>query len=836
MSLETQPNIMNNFAPSPTYGDKGDEIERIEMAAAPPAPTGAEQYAMDDPEKYQDIVFNEGGMAIQTFSDWICGIVNGDVRACSNLRKNYDLEARWAAEDEKFLFQQTPDIKSDGTANPNGASAHLKAGVTAGLFYEHVTTIGPAVVQSVLGAEGVPVAIKPKGIMHEMEQKRDVFTRMVEDEAEMADWRSEIRSAIIGDFSLHGFCTVRQQYVEEVCLAQDEGRNWREEVTYKGVRYRAWPGMNVYFNNPGSWRAKDQTILIWESWHPLSAIMSHRMTWETGGRITMMPDGSVQMIPLVRKAGRFVGIERLIRDYAATRATSAEEHLRRNPEGLNDERNAPTTVDYSVPYRVLERQRMFPMGTAVREKLLTPAVMAAYTINITGPDGQPLQGEALARVCDRIEWNVTIIEGGNGGAYCIECTPSPYPKGQIELLLAQLFPDGTAYGSSGNRVARDLAYAADKVLNDIIETCDYNAFGPTVVATGKAEDPSHLSEIVHGARKFTEINVPPGERISDLVEVMQRPHDAIALNLFSLLVNMHGTRTLSTEVAKGGQATTQTNTHAEVTDQLAGMNLRINELVINRVGQDQLVRPSIEFMIACMDTFNTDDELEAKATKAAGQIGLDAKYIFPTAEDGSQGRRRNLAKDFFVVWDGRLAQRKSETAQTLVEVVKLASAMLPPAALIEILKDIVRAGGGSPEKYFSETQEPLDPEQMIRAIIDYGDMPEVPKEPKDLALFIQMEPEISAMLAQTKQQAEAQGHSTDKIDSVVFQYTELVKRANKEWEKLLAELASMVQQEQQMAAQQAAESGASNGKSGGANKAQNGGGQPPGAQPAAMVG
>lgn len=795
MSIEIKTPILNEFEIPETYEDTSETIAEL---------TQWELKNEEDMAQYTDRLFEQNALAIRSFSNSVCGIVDGAVREMEQAREQYAIGARWEEEERKYNIEQSPTRTGRGEAQKGGKDEHLSAGVTLGLFHEAVNTLGPELANRLLGNHGIPATVGVRGKLDENQAKQRVGLAILKKRVDESNWRREMESVATGPLPKHGYGIVRGQWCELSGLQKTEEGDYVECIEYRGPTFTQWPSVNFYCNNPGSPWAEDQTMVCFEKPSvSLAELLANKVVWEIGQKVAVGPDGVLEAIPLVAKRGGYVGLENFIREKAKEGSTGAYHHEPTNlPHSVADKRTVPPVVDYSKPFRVRNYQGFFPFGALIRNGEVPESVMSAYGITITTKGGVPLRGEALARVADRIYWYITVADNG-GEAYCIQFMPCPYKTNRHEYFGGQLIPDGTIYGASPDKVGHDVADAADKIFNGLLEIVDYNAFGPTVVPANAFDEKTDPETIVYGRKKVIKLTGMDPSAAS--VSVLQRPLGPELLEILDRTINAYETRVMTPSSSKGAEATTQTDTLGELNQQVAGTDSR-KQAVIRRLGKYQLIEPTLKFILECIDHFLSDEEKEKEAQQAAGQLGIDSRFIFPTAEDGYSGRQVSLISDFTVEWDAGYRQKEMETAQILMKMA-VEHREDPRVKTIEMLKDAAQILELNGTKYFEDEKKPLNPVQVIKAIKDSGDMPNVP-HPSVILDHFQIQPLLMAMLERSREDQLMQGNNTQVIDSVIMRYKEHMRLTSEEVERLAQMVGAMTssaagQQEQQMAQKEA---------------------------------
>ena len=772
---------------------------------------------------------------VDSFEREVVGIIRAAVDEMQTARDGETMRgglfARYWREEQKYRNEEQADVDDDGVLCPDGEYSHLKAGVSTGLFTDNVNTVAAWLVQSVLGNGGRSYQIKPKGRKDENDAKTRVVTELIDTMLHDAGMRARVAEAF-ADLPKHGTCALRQSWVEETSWVRNDARVWEERIMKRGPSFEWWRLIDLFVSNPLSIRADEQDAVVWYSRSTLSRLQRNERVWEVAEKTVSDPaTGGWLEIKQPYARGRFVNLERLRRGVANAAQSSFREQAMdtTGPTGTSAEENRDYQVSAEDLYQLYEFQGYFPMGALYRRGILTDAVLDHYGVRmdvagLEDEDGQPTAptGEALARLLDGIMWYVSFVEGegANGAGMLVEMRPCPYREARNELISGYFIQAGHEfYGMSSDKLAGDVGDSADQVLNDITAIISNNADPNTAIFkyaladdNGKAVSDDKLRDLLNGTGNIIPFNNQPVP-VGQMVQYMLKPYDASMKDIFNTLGEIYNKRTLSSNLAQGGAAQTESDTLGEAQSQLREIERRMADVAV-RLSGEQIVQPIVVNVIKDLDWFYTAEELADLAKTVCGQKGLDFDTIFPTAAAEGGTARRALADDFVIEGTAAAEIQKEVAIQFLLKMGEAAQA-LPTADLEANFKACYDLMGFDPEKFFKKTSGPLPARKVVEMILA-GDKPNVDPQMDAMGTIQELQMNRVAW-GKIKDELETAGHSTEAwdgfikvLDSYIMDVGDLAKA------QMQIKMQMMQQQAQQMQQAQRARGGA---------KPQNGAGQ-----------
>jgi hypothetical protein len=739
--------ILGDFEPEHIPGEPDPELPETSPEPATERATAGE---------YADALRERRGAELDQFESVVAELVQKAAQAMQTERNAIGIDGRYARETEKYRCAEMPRLTDGGEIDQNAPNAHLKMGLTMGLFTDAVTGAVPQLVDAVVGRGDKPYSLDPTGAKTENSALGDMTEKLIDYQLDRAQWSGAMEAAL-RDLPRYGTTVLRQCWGVETELVplKDEWQARKEVIAREGVMITPWPLLNVYVSHPNRRRAEDQLTVIWVSRQNLAEIERQERVLDT----TWSLDGDNQAavaVPIER--GRFANLERLRReqatklaDYKATEAAAAAGLL-------TPDKRAAGVVEATAPYELHELQGQFPMGSLLRMGVISLEGLAWWGIKFEGENG-PVEDEAAARMADRLTWYITVARpvGSTGGLpTVIEITPCRYAHPRTELLSAVYIPDGNRfYGLSADQVAGDVGDAADKTLNDIAEILDNNANPPVNVLASAFGDDIQKGKVLFQPGS---VNTVRGGAISakDASEFQLKPYDEHLPQLLSSLVDTYTTRTMVSQASKGAQAITSTGTYGEVQQQIAAGERRLAD--ISRAAAESLVVPSVRWALEDMDWFLDRTRLAALARRVCGMAGLDADTLLPDAAGENGLNPQGLADQFIVRHAGQAAVRR-ELATNLLMSIADQHRDLPQLKRVPMLKQAIRTVGFNPAPYFDDETLPTSPERELEAI-RAGDRPE-PREDEDmLGVHLPAHEAQRQMLMMLEQQLAEQGEDT----------------------------------------------------------------------------
>jgi hypothetical protein len=781
------------------------------------------------PEEFEREMRQAMAAKIARADDIICSLVRTakEEMRLARTDRSINLEYRYQIELERYRCEEGALIGSSGEAAANTEASHLRAGLTMGLFVDNVTTLGPMLVEGAIGGAGQPFVLEPLGKKSENEAKTLFFSEALKEQIESSNWREEIESAI-NELPKHGTCVIRQSWAEEIELVQIEPGVYDERIRRKGMAIKHWPLLDCYVSHPNCATAEEQESVIWYSNVTVSDLARHERVLKPDVKIDYDPTTGAP-IPSVLEAerGRFVGLERIRRAEGKRLAANYEQRLQVNVDMTSgvtssvaaEESKKFGSVSARMQIDLNEKQGSFPMGALVREGFVDHEYLAYHGVQLIGPGGQMLEGEALARMCDRLMWYVTVAETDGGGAegsqWLIELRPCPYRKARTELKSAVFLRDGHRfYGLSADAVGHDVSTMADKIFNDLAMIVDNNADPPMAYLTSAFDD----------AKQAETWTAAPGSRIgisnggiTDLKQAIaffERPWDELILQFLQLNVDTYRLRTMATAAQAGAQASTESKTYSEVSDQLQQAQKRVYS-IIRQIAEMRLIVPSIKHCLEDLCWFMDADELRDYADRVGGELALNIERILPSArEDEDSFDMASIADDFIVKHSGNPSIPREVAIQFLLGTA--AAEVADPMAAMKMRQEAIRLQGLDPEKFYSDQEGPLSPAKELRLILG-GDSPK-PNPAEDPFMHWQAHQQQKAMLAASLEQLAAEGKPTKFIEGALYVLDQHIA----DTEELMQAMLSMMQQQSQAEAD-----GGGGGKEGDGKKK----GNPPSGKP-----
>lgn len=794
---------LNEFEPRDDDGRREPRPEQPGASAFQPGET-PEDYS----RRQRDLIAG----ALEVFEEIVTTKIRNARAEMRTLRTSDGIDARYRIEDAKFRSEEKPELLADGSIDLSGPHAHLKAGLTLGLFTDNCTVIPPILNETLVNRGELPVAIEPVGSKKENDLKSKVFEDLLGKMLDSSHWRAEMESAL-RDLPRHGTAALRQSWAEEVEMVQDQDGRWIEQVRRKGLAIRHWPLLDLYVSNPERPWAWEQDGIIWQSTTTLSALAVNERVFDTGQTLSFNNDEDPMMVPLVALRGRYVNLDQL---RAAESQLVREDYEAQTTGGMMDSQaeNAGTgQVSAEKVYDLYEFQGYFPVGSMLRAGLLTQEMLAYYGVELQGANG-PLSGEAAARLADRLIWYVSIVgESNDGRHHVIEFRPCPYRRPRNELLHGVFIPDGQKfYGLSSDAIAHDVGDAADKVLNDIVDILDNNA-NPTRVYNRSAFEDDEKAEKALTMLGAT-VGVAGGINAAEAVQYLVKPYDASFGDIMNRLIEIYTTRTMATQSMKGAKAVTESNTLGEIKEQLSASEKRLGDIIF-RLAEVSLITRSARLAIEDLCWFYTPQELDDEAARVCGELGVRARSMFPTAED-KDGRARPLADELIIRHAGNAKIQKEVATQFLMQIAQT-FADLPGLKRVECLRQAVSLMGFDPESYFADDEGPTSPRKELTAILS-GDTPAVDPREDALGVHLPAHQFQMQMLQAMRGQAEATGGDTSFWDGAI----EVLNEHILDTQDLAQQQMAAIQQAMALQAQTAA--APSHGRKGGKNP---GAGAPP---------
>lgn len=784
--------------PSDTEGEREELDQQVEAQQPPDHST--EGMSGDELDRtYRHALANE----LEDFEKEVAATLIEYKRQMLDQRTKLGIDSRHRRELEKFRNKQLPTLDAWGVIDETSDDAHLKAGLSLGLFTDVCTTIPPRFEKYLIPTDRRPYETEARGNRQENQALLDMVQEMLDEQIEESNWRGEIKNAL-GDLPKHGTGLLRQSWADVIGWERDKRGRWRQVVQRRGMCIKHWDLLNVFVSSPLRKYAWDQDQVIWYSRVTLSDLAAEERVLEAGERVTVDDAGRPVIAPKVRVNGRFYGLERLRRDQQQREATAPLSHDADNAvEGTQGEVEPSGRVTHQQVWDLYELQGYFPIGAMLRTGRLSKRVMDYLGMNMEDESG-PLDNEALARMADSVMWYISVIQQpGSDLPIVIEMQPCPYRQQRNELIAGVFVRDVGFYGRSAEAIASDVGDGADKIFNDITDILDNNADPTKVCMNGVFENDKEAGEALN--QKGGTIIVKSGQyaRAVDAVSYLLKPYDSNLPDLLERMIEIHNTRTMTSQLSKGGQATTESDTLGEAQSQLSHLEDRLIS-IITELAETTMIRRSIRNLLDDLDWFHSDQELADLARKTAGRFGLKAETILPTAE-GESGQRVNLAEQIEVRSIASAAIAKEVAVQFLTRIATEAADM-PNLDRTKLYTDAMNLMGLDGERYFLDESGPMSPRDELSMILA-GDRPDV--NPMEDALGVHMPAHMQQlqMLMLQRSEYELRGDSTEAVDG----WLEVLQEHLLETQELAAQ--QMLQA--QMLADQAAAEGQGAGSSGG---------------------
>lgn len=639
------------------------------------------------------------------------------------------LYARYLTEDRKYQNEQVPELDSLGAVVLGGEDSHLKAGVKIGQFTDNVNTVTAWLNQAILGRGGRPYVLKPKGRKAENDLKTETIIDLLESLLSESQWRTRISTGNV-DLPEHGAVVFRQSWVEKTGWMQNERRTWEERITGRGPSIVHWPLLDCYVSNPRAQYAEDQDFVVWYSQETLSRLSVNERITKIDKRIIVGADGQPIPLTVPVSIGRFINLERLRRpenNNSQQGEFSDQTVAKSAPLGVDQDQSQLGRVSAETLMDLYEFQGFFPMGQYVRSGELDAEMLTYYGVDLrvaggeVGVEPEIPKGEALARLCDAMVWYLSVTDNST----LIEFQPCPYRRPRTELISGFFIPNGSFYGMSSDKLAADVGDTADKVLNDIVEILHNNADPPRGVMPSGIEDGTTNLEEARKAGKepgSTVLLSNPSLDPEKVIFYYIKPYNEYFPELLSMLREIYDTRTLSSQLAKGGMAQTESNTLGEANAQINAISKRLAEIAL-RLSSMQIVVPIIKNLLDDLDWFYTPDELDAEAKRVAGEKGLEFSQIFATPEAEGEGyERRSLSEDFIVESAASADIQREVAIQFMLKMDGQLGATLPTFDRERNGRDMYALMGMDPDRYFQNPVGQLSPRKEFKMIVA-GDTP-----------------------------------------------------------------------------------------------------------------
>jgi hypothetical protein len=708
-----------------------------------------------------------------------------DNQALDNrFRRNYE------AREEKFANHQTAPVDSKGRHDKDSANSHLSEGLSAGLMTDSVLTVGPALVTTTIGHQGVPVEFKPYGRLRENHKKRTIVSEFAKRDAREANWRGAMNFAIGQRLPLHGFTVLRQSWCESLQIVQEADGTLREVPGRRGMEIVNWNPLDVVFANPDRPYAWQQDAVIWRDWATMQEMEASRARFEGDDVLVVGPGGVPEVKPMTAIRGKYVNLEAL--------RTAPESNSRTGYElqdfiGVGDD-SVRRHASGGASWLRYCFQGYLQVGTALRMGLLS---RAAFDWLLTNPIGTqidettgtifPLEGEELYRLCNMLMWYATIVRGPNGW-HIVQLSPCPYRESRNEALTAALIPSGGLYGYGMDDIAGDLADYADKVANDIARILASNAKPAIAANENSLKEPDAVEALEDGQILW----IKGGSQFAakDAVTYLLKPYSADMNRLLEFLIQMHNTRTMASQLGKGGAATTESDTAAEAQLQLQQTQNRLR-VIATEIAETNLIVRSWVLWLKDLSTFYDPDELAEMAMSLGGEMGLGTENVWPLSK-GAQ----SLADEFQVIHKGDATIRREVQAQMAMNLIPLAP-QIPGLRPDELAKIAIEAQEIDPDRVFMDSSDPLAPDEEFRTLSIGGDVLEVHPMDDDLTHMEEHEAHLP-LIDEAMKKTMAEGRS---IAPMIRKRQAMTRHIEKHGEALLAKLAvAQAKLEQQQAA------------------------------------
>ena len=692
---------------------------------------------------------------LEALEEHVCASVETTQRLMGEMREALGVDAWYELEERNYLGLAKPELNDDGTIKPECEDAHKTAGISSGLFRDNCTVISAVLYEALTNPGGDPVDIVPRGRRKENKDKKEFTRRKLREMLDRSGWHAEI-GEMCDLVPRHSAVVLRQSWESRLELVQSETGEWSEAVSYRGMTIRSWPLLNVYISHPLRRKASEQDTVIWVSSATLGDLAASERVWRMA-LVASGDEGMVAVEPIVEEHGRFVGLERLRRELAAEMETEAAGQPDEAERALGAD-NGNVSVSVERPMRVLELQGRYPVGNLMRAGKLTPDLLRYFGIQFKMGD-QEFFGEQAARMADRMLWHVTVAKDISGklGSRILELRPCPYRHGRTELLGGYYIPGKGFYGISAYRAGRDVERHVDKVMNDVADILDSNAKPKTLYRKAVYDTQRKAEE---GLASNEPVGVGAGLDIADAITYVTKPYDGSQIEFMDRLIEIANTRMMVSASMKGGRAQTESDTLGEAQQQVRQNERRIQSVIYRLAGQ-QIVVESARRALEDLDHFMSDVELADEVRRVAGEAGLDAKAILPTADEPGSGRRLNLADEFEVRPAAQATISREVAVQFLIQMYQLSVSTGDPKA-VEFLKSAVDWFGLDPENFFSDGDGMMSPKKEFLALLS-GDRPE-PTMQEDAMAHLQEHQMQKQMLLAARDQYLQSGMATEAVD------------------------------------------------------------------------
>jgi hypothetical protein len=709
------------------------------------------------------------GERLRALEGTIAGMIDQERAAMATARQTLGFDARFEREVKKYRNEPRAPLNDDGTIEKGRRDSHLTAGVTTGLFIDACNVLPPQLGDLLLGYGRRPYELEASGRKAENDVKTKLVSHLLDASIEQSQWRGETMNAL-RDLPKHGTCFVRQSWVEQQQWVRTREGLYAQQTARRGMSVKHWDLRHCYVSNPvGRRNAWEQDAVIFYSRSTLSRLAANERVFDVRQQIEMDPvTGEPVIIPIVAEAGRFYGLERIrVREADKGLKTAADQAAGSAGTIVDSTTLEEDLVGYVSSedvFDIHERQGYFPIGALLRSGDLTPQMLEYLAGGPIRTGKGSLEVEELARLCDGLIWYITIASGiGLEGPILLECQPCRYRRPRNELLSGVLFPDGNNfYGLSLDRLGEDIEDTADRVLNDIVRILGNNADPPVILNTTLVDNEEKARRAILEEGAIVETS-NANAKAGDLAQYMLKPYDRSLPTFWQQLAEVYNVRCMTNPLSKGGQATTESDTLGEGQEQLQGTERRLADAV-RRLAEEQLVRPSIVNLLDDIDWFYADRELEELATRVAGQLGLEAATIFPTAESDGGGRRP-ISEEFQIKTAAAAAIEKQEAIRFAIQMLGLLAADprfdVPTAA-----KDIYGLAGMDGDRYFIDPMGPMAPWKEFSLILA-GDRPNVNANEMAGEIHLPAHQQQRLILEAMLQKRQSMGESTEAIEGWV---------------------------------------------------------------------
>lgn len=804
--IETSTPLAGQLYPSSLLTDDADTLDQIEANAnggmEPYDDTAVEGSEGEAPlEELEEVALTPEEVAEQKaslaaeyandctdFAAQVSGYIDNVVDLAIEERDRDGVQERWQKEEDTYRLHNRPANDASGTPVKHGDNSELTTGTSLGLWSENVMTLGPNLCAGLFGNGGIPLFMKPNGRISETDKKTKIVERMLFNQLEKAGWEGAIRESVNARGALHGFFPLRQTWANVMDWRRDKDDNFEEVPVDRGYRICAWPELHVYMSRAhASYKAADQDIVVWEDTCTLNDLLAERKVWASGQKVMMNAAGQIVNQPFVKSRGKYVGLEPLIRAEAEEMQTAvlAGQADRTQEKDSNDPIHNPSVISSGKVYTRRHIQGFFPLGTMMRGGLISQNALDIWDVELKSKTG-PITGEAFNRLSDQIYWYATVVQDSTGGEdwHLVQFEKCPYPENVTELVWGHVFDNGnSAYGYSAYKLCQDIWIMADSKMNDVLKISHDNARMAPIFGKSTFENKKEMEKYLNGEIAFAESSEP-----NNAWGIPQRPHDPMSLDLVNMLIDRGNVRGLTTATQKSGEATTQTDTLGEVQLQEGSVERR-TMAILSRLANTQIIIPTAVFALKCMNWFLDEQELAEEAKLAAGEIGLDAEYILPTAQDQS-GRMRMLADEFTIRWMPNAATIREQRFQKMVNIATI-GATVPGHRTDLLVQDAYDMSDLPGERYMPVQEKPLSPIDVMRGMNDHGNMPDAPPIAEDLDLHLEAYNMQLMMLSQTIEEGLATGQDVRYLQSMATKLDKLIKETQQQLVKKLEVKANM---------------------------------------------